>query len=719
MAIPMKIRFGKLRALPLFLLGIMQSLIYAQSLQDFKLDILGTSIYEGVFTGNGLLGTMTYLQSDKTLLIGIGRTDVYDHRDDDNYVLFSKPRLPIGHFEITFDQSFKASGVIDINQAYASAYLSNGLEVQTTTLAHKNVILISVKKNAVQQQYTLDFIPAKAKSPRFDFSYTEKPSTYVENPNPATCVDQDVHFTHQPLLAGGGYVTAYRQIQQGVEDIYVVTVAYSTGEANYVDEAIKALRSIEASSLPQDIAQHRQWWKNYHQASSYRIPDSALQAFYDVQFYKLACATRADKPALDLQGPWTSSTPWPGYWFNLNTQLTYSPLYTANRLDIASSLIKMIDRNKKQLIQNVHPDYQYNSAAIGRISGPDMKSSVLLHANDTTVYKDEFVEMTNLTWLLYYYYQHYRHSMDVELQSKLYDLLKRSVNFSIHLLRKNNVGQYEFAVKTHSPEYPKSYDYNTNYDLSNLRWGLKTLRELGADYENEQIYLKQIKEIEDNLIPYPMDGTGLKISSNQSYDVSHRHYSHLMMIYPYYLMHIEQSEHVDLIRQSIEHWQSKKGALQGYSLSGAASMYAMMGEGDQALDFVRRLHRQFIQPNTLYKESGPVIETPLSMAQSLQELSLQYWNGILRVFPAVPSSWKEVSFENFLTDGAFLVSAKYENGKTVEVKLTAQHDGMIKVKTGMMHPTYRIDGKGKINMMDHGVCSIYLEKESTIVLQSR
>jgi len=691
------------------------SFLWAQeTIPNYKIPVLKNSIYDGVFTGNGLLGTMTYQKSSRVLQIDVGRTDVYDHRKDHNYVLFSTPRLAIGHFEITFDQDFSSHGEIDMNQAQASAYMSNGIEIKTITLAHKDLILISVKKKSAEQQYKLNFIPKNAKSPRFDFSYTEKPKSYTENPSASTYTKNDITFIQQPLLAGGGYVTAYRMIQKGIADIYAVTISFNTVGEDYVADATQILESVEVRQLQQERQIHQEWWRDYNQKSAYTLPDKALQAFYNMQMYKLASATRGDKPALDLQGPWTSSTPWPGYWYNLNMQLTYSPLYTANRLDLASSMIKMIDRNKSQLIENVHPEYQHNSAALGRISGPDMKSLVLLHANDTTVYKDEFVEMSNLTWLLYYYYQHYRHSMDESLKVKLYDLLKRSVNYSIHLLRKNKSGQYEFVVKAHSPEYPKSYDYNTNYDLSNLRWGLQTLQELESDNKSERKYLNYIKEIEANLISYPTDETGLKISSNQSYDISHRHYSHLLMIYPYYIMHAEQQENVDLIKKSIAHWQSKKGALQGYSLSGAASIFAMMGDGDRALDYLQRLNQQFIQANTLYKESGPVIETPLAMAQSLQELSLQYWNGVLRIFPAIPSFWKDVSFDNFLTDGAFLVSAKYENGQTKEVKLTAQHDGEIKVKTGIKNTKYTITGKGKVVKINKVVYSISLSKGSCV-----
>ena len=41
---------------------------------------------------------------------------------------------------------------------------------------------------------------------------------------------------------------------------------------------------------------------------------------------------RADRPALDTLGPWYQTTPIPGINWNLSLQLSYWPVYTANRL---------------------------------------------------------------------------------------------------------------------------------------------------------------------------------------------------------------------------------------------------------------------------------------------------------------------------------------------------------------------------------------------------
>nr|WP_294897221.1 two-component regulator propeller domain-containing protein [uncultured Pedobacter sp.] len=78
------------------------------------------------------------------------------------------------------------------------------------------------------------------------------------------------------------------------------------------------------------------------------------------------------------------------------------------------------------------------------------------------------------------------------------------------------------------------------------------------------------------------------------------------------------------------------------------------GHGIDVLRYLRDLN-QFILPNGLYKEQGPTFETPLSAAQNIQDMLLQSWGNKVRVFPAIPSTWKNIEFKNWLAEGAFEV----------------------------------------------------------------
>jgi hypothetical protein len=191
------------------------------------------------------------------------------------------------------------------------------------------------------------------------------------------------------------------------------------------------------------------------------------------------------------------------------------------------------------------------------------------------------------------------------------------------------------------------------------------------------------KKILLNLVDYPKDSaTGFNIGFNLPLLVSHRHFSHLMMIYPLRIFKPDNAENRKLIEKSLAHWTGLKGALEGYTFTGAASMSALLHKGNEAMDYLNGLLDKYIPPNTLYREAGPVIETPLSAVASVNELMLQSYDNEIHVFPAVPDAWRGVSYHNLRTEGAFLVTAKRSHGQTVYVKINSLAGGSFKLTIG-------------------------------------
>ncbi len=708
----------------LFFLAV-AAFFHAAAQDNFPVKSLGKTIYTGAFTGNGLLGSMTYLKTSNAFRVDIGRTDVYDHRENKESALFDKARLPIGHFEFVLPDSIRqASAEIQYKKGIAVAKIetaSGAFRVKTVTFAHRNLIYLEISPlSSGSLLETVNWIPEEAISPRTKFAHAQKPDHYPANPKGSFLEIEGVRVYKQPLLAGGGYATAWKAFRKKDKLLYLISVGYNTGSEDYITEAVAQVNAFRMNKLDDELAKHTRHWTEYYEKSKLLVPDVALQQFYDMQLYKLACATREDRPAMDLQGPWTASTPWPAYWHNLNIQLAYSPVFTANHLEIAKSLKQMIDRNVDNLIGNVPEAYRYNSAAIGRSSAPDMISPVWLErGKDGSTWEDGKKELGNLTWMMHSYYQYYRYSMDPKVYDTLFPLLKRAVNYYLHLLERDEQGKYHVAVRTHSPEYPKSYDYDTNYDLSILKWGLTALISLDEERGGKDALNQQWKDVLFNLREFPQNEDGFMIAKGRPYAESHRHYSHLMMIYPFYLVNWDQEENRELISRSIAHWQSKDRFLQGYSFSGAASMYAMMGKGDEALRSLKVLLNKYVKPNTLYAETGPVIETPLAAMSSIQELCLQYWNGTVRVFPAIPEGWQDVSFEHFRTDGAFLISAERKAGKNVHVRIFSEKDGQIKIKPNL---DGRLSWKGtkkgvKLLENQNGIYLFEIPKGATLLLQ--
>ena len=58
---------------------------------------------------------------------------------------------------------------------------------------------------------------------------------------------------------------------------------------------------------------------------------------------------------------------------------------------------------------------------------------------------------------------------------------------------------------------------------------------------------------------------------------------------------------------------------------------------------------------------------------------IQCHTGIVKLFPAIPAEWKDLSFSTLRTEGGFLVSAEMKEGKIVSATITSTVDGTIKI----------------------------------------
>lgn len=677
---------------------------------------LPTQWENAAFSGNGLLGFTAYKDRlrPRSIRFDIGRSDVTDHRENEG-VTEGKCRLAIGKLELKtcgdiVDSHMRLS-LWDAEIRIRLTTTEGTLTVCGLTHATENVILLDVAATGGETGFVWVWHPGLAVSPR-KLQYDE-PYEGGMNPFPIRRMEDDgVRVCVQPLLAGGEYATASQERGTQSGRTMCLSVGCDRQTGGGADEAKKNVRRAAARPFGEWQLSHRAWWHAFYAGDSdesgsfLSVPDARLEGFYWCQMYKLASATRADKPAIDLMGPWFSGgTPWPAIWWNLNIQLTYWPVLASNHPELGLSLCRMLDRGAENLRRNVPEEYRDDSAAIGRVSSYDCRSDV-------------GEERCDLTWALHNYWLEYRYLMDDGmLRERLYPLLRRSVNYYRHLLIRGPDGQLHTPLSI-SPEYPRKAP-DCNIDLSLIRWGCETLLAICRRLVINDPLIPEWKMVLRDLTDYPVDETGLMIGAGVPMTVSHRHYSHLLMIYPLGLLSAEHGDRA-LIEKSLHHWMGLKGAHRGYSYSGASAISSRLGYGEDARDYLHQLleQRDFpITQNTMYREAGPVIETPLSAAASLQEMLLQSWGDVIRVFPAVPAAWSEVSFANMRAEGAFLVGAVRHGGKTREVWIQSLAGEPCAVRTDMADPQVTVEGCSiSVRTDETGALHIPLKRGETAVV---
>ncbi|MDR1706587.1 MAG: alpha-L-fucosidase [Prevotella sp.] len=643
--------------------------------------------YAGAIMGNGLLGNNIYKEGD-SYKFHIGRVDVTEGRmpaDKAQYSnLYHGARLPVGYFLMKPVGSVLSENMrLSLWDATTTGTIitdKGKISFKSYVHAIKDIIILETNAEGGETNFQWDWKALKAISPRYVFGNNDAPQEYLNNPNPDVKIytEGNYNLSVQNLKGGKTYVVAWQETKKGSIRRIAITISHENTEESAIkkaketiDNAIKETSSLENS--------HKQWWHAYYPASFASFGSAKMESFYWIQQYKLGCLTRPDKYIIDLQGPWAmEKTPWPAIWMNLNVQLTYSPLFTTNRAEMSEPLWKALNDNLESLSENVFVDaWKKDAIAMGRTTSYHMYSPLMENGTNKMLY-----EAGNMTWILLYYYQYCTYLQDKdELLNRFYPLLKKSIAYYEYIREKREDGKYHLP-ETASPEYSTAKD--CNYDLALLQWGLKTLLDINEAYKLNDQKASAWKDFKDNLVDYPTDTEkGFMIGEDVNLTSSHRHYSHLMMIYPLYLINWEQPENRELISKSIAHWQSMTSYLQGYSFTGSSSMYSMTGDGEKAVAQLQKLIDKYIRPNTLYKETGPVIETPLAGAASLQDLYLQAWNDKIRVFSAVPKSWPQASFINFRTEGAFLISASRDNGKTVFIQIESEKGGLCSIQTFM------------------------------------
>ncbi len=643
---------------------------------------------ESAFHGNGVLGSMVYFterEGSYFLHVELGSNEVYDRRKTRDFWMakqFDNPRLPIGYLEYPMGRLYgEGNGPAeyemhtDIYRGRTDLVLRNvpakkgGCEEVSCRFyvcAEQPVIVIEQKKGDIGNW---KFTPREAVSPRQTFGLERQEEfridpSYQKNPSPKIWEKK----------AKDGRLQETGSVQYLEEDYRTITICRYDEERSALFVTIaqdknleveKVRSTLEAALCTEYQKCHQEWWEHYFQISGIEIPDQTLEAFYWRQIYKLGSAVRRKSRVLDNQGPWLSTTPWPGTWWNLNVQLCYWPLYTSGRLEQADSLNRYLEKYQENLIQNVAPKYRHDSSGIGTNSTWNLRSKIADPLEDNGL---QFVELGNLTWALHDCWLYYRMTMDQGmLRDFLYPLLRRSINYYLHFVKKGEDGKWHLPF-TDSPEYGERCE-DCNYDLSLLRWGCKTLLEaaevLKITDEKEEMW----REICENLTDYPVDENGYLIGRNLPYAKSHRHFSHLMMHMPLYLVNRDNSDCWELLEKSICHWFSYKGDILGFSYVGASLMYSAYRKGTKALEHIRQLLKNHITRNSMYREAGPVMETPLAAAECIQQLLLQSWGNKIRIFPAVPEGWESASFDHFAAQGGFRVSAVYENHRTVKIEL--------------------------------------------------
>lgn len=719
------------------------------SQHDLHFSELPTGWKDAPHFGNAMLGSMLYVK-DERFVLEVFRADVCDHRDETyGWTAYSRPRLCIGYFTI---ETAGAPTGCSLRQNLWNAELTGTLitDKGTFKLSHfvhaedmAIVTELTASEDEVLPQWTWHPHPPNTARPGYPEDedslkrFAQKYGSHYEDtlkppaPNPEGRLEArgNVEVWVQDLLAGGQYATAWgHQVAQGIQRT-VISIANSyPPAATAADESWRLVEKTIDFSMTEWVESHRKWWHAYYPLSYVELPAKDLEALYWQTIYRYACCSRAGRYYIDTAGLWYQPSPWPYSTHDWNTQSAHWGVYTANRMEQGIEVVNRLHAAQETLAANVLPqEWREDSAFLHLATAADMRGS---RRADTRYYDC----LGCLPWLLHNAWWQYRFSMDKAiLRDTIYPLLKRSINLYFHTMWEDDEGRWHLQP-TYSPETGVVDD--ANFDLALCKWGchilLKTCQRLGID----DPLIPRWQDAIDRLVDFPFDARGYMLGSQITAPSNHRHLSHLLMIYPLFLVNIDQPDVATLLQSSYAEAHNAKGDVSGEPLNNVAMvqthagpMAAVIGDGDAALAGLRRIQSE-LELNGLWGCGGnPCIESTLGLATIIQDMLLQSWSdpaldepGQIRVFPALPAEWQKetIEFHNLRTEGAFLVSARREAGSTQWIGIKSLAGEPCRIKTDMTaYACHDNDKETAISQDTDGLITIHLNKGCQTLLYSQ
>lgn len=504
----------------------------------------------------------------------------------------------------------------------------------------------------------------------------------------------EIHY-RQPGADGFEYDVDVRYSHSGD----TLTALWSIGSTIGGCRASDAVTSALSTGYDSSLASHSCFWSDFNSRSSISVPDPVLQYQYDSEMYKLGSLARKDSYPISLQGVWTADNgslpPWKGdYHHDLNTQLSYWPVYAGNHLEEGEGYLNTL-WNQLDVYRKYTSDYfghdGLNVPGVCTLTGDPMGGWIQYSMSQTAG-----------AWLAHHFYLQWAYSADDGfLRDRAYPFASEVASFIEQQLRPTADGHLSLEYSS-SPEINDNsreawFDGMTNYDLALSRWLFGACAEM-ADSLGLTAESEHWRTIGSKLPELALDDSGsLAVAPGVPLTVSHRHMSHLMAIHPLGLLDPSRGDSA-VINASLalldklgpDYWV-------GYTYSWLGAMQATALNGDKARDALRIFAECFCLPNTFHangdqSRSGKsrftyrpfTLEGNMAFAAALQRMLIQSHTGVVKLFPAIPSDWKDVSFDQLRVRGGFLISAAMKDGRLTEARAFSEKGGVMKAE---------IDGK--------------------------
>ena len=680
---------------------------------------------EGLPLGNGNTGSLVY--GSNPLKITVDRTDLWDLRPNEvmlekgfNFknlvklsmsgkdedwkererlfedIFMGKPypsKITAGHIELWFDKSIKNIYYsLDLNEAIVRIYADNRYIAEVFVFDEPNAGVIKLHEKAEINLHVPAYLSGKPEggsgigdnADKMSLGYPE--ARFFENDG----------FKWYEQNTRTDYSFGIVTYKTGDEIYY--TLVTTDDDKNYINYAKNLLLKASEKGYGKLLDEHKKKWRKFWAKSSVKTGDKLIDETYKKSWYLFKCCSKKGGYPMPLQGVWTADNdclpPWKGdYHHDTNTELSYQSYLKANRVEEGEAFIEYLWKLK--------PTYERFAKEFFGVDGLLIPSCSTLDGKAMGGWAQYSLSPTMTIWAAQSFDEYYLYAGGEDfLKERAYPFFKEVGQAIIGLLQEKN-GKYYLPVST-SPEIfdntRKSYlEPNSNFDLALIIYLFRTLKGYAETLgENAEKYERILEKLDDIAID---DSGVVMLDKTQYLPETHRHFSHLMCLYPLHLINYDTERHKEIYENTILNLETLgTGYWVGFSFAMSAQIYAMAKRGNAAAERLGQFCKCFVAENGFhlngdYKHYGYTrfhyrpftLESLFGFCDALHEMLLQDHQGCIELFPAIPDEWRSrgVVFKNLRSRGGLLISATFLNGEinTLEVKSPNETSVVINGKT--------------------------------------